>query len=765
MATMDHLAPQKEGNETTEQKYVRLLEQHNRLLMERREVSGPAGLRRLSTTVHPGQELQSPVDSGKEADLDSENIGKIHYRMNRFNKEGFQVEEKHDPDALQGTQTNATGRVATFVYHFDRANRHIETEIKIESDAVRCVLQENLKHYPGYHWKNPSLSLFAPFQPLIHNWDTLLQATTEKPEDEGCTGLKAILDAVKTAKEVKEYFVTRDSADDSVAFDFLWTIFPPGELILLQSSFMKEQHQVFIVREAFKRERENGDRPYIGIVCWTYDWDGARRKFHRVAVELKIDYYKGKRLITSLPCYPLDYHSSVETIKAELISRGKRFRELCMSPPGKQMYEYDALAYFRGTGVRHLQGSQSSSLSDESSFIYRLTGRRLGRSFRSESTNKKGRQQTLKGKVMIDFESYIRHGPAEPTPIGDLTLADGDEDDECRCDVCMEDGGPKENQKYLWDNNEGIKDKSFCSDQYLICPPRVLGYHLMEKKWVELQVTRVANIEKSQFADAFAKLQLSEKKKVLIRDLVKGHTNDKIPDNETPRNRMNDLTKGKGEGLVILLHESIAQATEKPLFPIGVGDVTTDPSLVEKRLEQLFELAEAWQAVMLFDEADVFLESRAATTDVTRVGLVSVLLRVLEYYQGILILTTNRIRSFDIAVQSRINLAVKFEDLTEKQKKNIFRNLVLQLDHNYVENRSTLLKWMDEDEDTSVSFSKLNGRQVRNIVFSAASLAGNRSPPDNILRKDDIQKMLSETVEFQKHLHELTKMARQNNEV
>lgn len=32
----------------------------------------------------------------------------------------------------------------------------------------------------------------------------------------------------------------------------------------------------------------------------------------------------------------------------------------------------------------------------------------------------------------------------------------------------------------------------------------------------------------------------------------------------------------------------------------------------------------------------------------------TVLLRVLEYYDGILFLTTNRLRSFDIAVQSRI---------------------------------------------------------------------------------------------------------------
>jgi hypothetical protein len=55
------------------------------------------------------------------------------------------------------------------------------------------------------------------------------------------------------------------------------------------------------------------------------------------------------------------------------------------------------------------------------------------------------------------------------------------------------------------------------------------------------------------------------------------------------------------------------------------------------------------------DEADVFLEARGrGENDLRRNAMVSVLLRVLEYYDGILILTTNRMRSFDIAVQSRI---------------------------------------------------------------------------------------------------------------
>ncbi len=119
-----------------------------------------------------------------------------------------------------------------------------------------------------------------------------------------------------------------------------------------------QKSQVFIVKEVLRTETENGDRSYISVICWTYDWDGNRRRFNRVAVELEIDHYKGKRLITSLPCYPLSrYPGDTEALKAKLINRGKRFRELCLRPRGKQMFEYDGPAYFRGTGVRHPQGN------------------------------------------------------------------------------------------------------------------------------------------------------------------------------------------------------------------------------------------------------------------------------------------------------------------------------------------------------------------------------------------------------------------------
>lgn len=66
----------------------------------------------------------------------------------------------------------------------------------------------------------------------------------------------------------------------------------------------------------------------------------------------------------------------------------------------------------------------------------------------------------------------------------------------------------------------------------------------------------------------------------------------------------------------------------------------------------ILELATHWRAVLLLDEADVFLAKRSMT-DLKRNVVVAVLLRELEYYQGILILTTNEAQIIDAAFQSK----------------------------------------------------------------------------------------------------------------
>jgi hypothetical protein len=91
----------------------------------------------------------------------------------------------------------------------------------------------------------------------------------------------------------------------------------------------------------------------------------------------------------------------------------------------------------------------------------------------------------------------------------------------------------------------------------------------------------------------------------------------------------------------------------------------------------------------------------------------------MEYYDGILILTTNRIKTFDVAVQSRVHLAIKYTDLSAADRKDLFK-FFEQLNSENTENPAELVEYVKEEFDES------NGRQIRNVVTSAMALTRGR---------------------------------------
>lgn len=101
---------------------------------------------------------------------------------------------------------------------------------------------------------------------------------------------------------------------------------------------------------------------------------------------------------------------------------------------------------------------------------------------------------------------------------------------------------------------------------------------------------------------------------------------------DRPLNQL-DLVRGKGMGLIVLLHgppgtgktstaETIASYTGRPLYSITCGDLGELPSRIERSLEKHTSRADKWGCVLLLDEADVFL-TRRDFKDTSRNALVS----------------------------------------------------------------------------------------------------------------------------------------------
>lgn len=167
-------------------------------------------------------------------------------------------------------------------------------------------------------------------------------------------------------------------------------------------------------------------------------------------------------------------------------------------------------------------------------------------------------------------------------------------------------------------------------------------------------MSRLQQVEWSD--DPFQSLVIGTKQKTLIHSLVKQHSENTEYD---------DVIQGKGLGLIGLLSgnpgcgktltaEAVAEVTRRPLYPVSAGELGTEPEKVDKQLTAILDISHRWSAILLLDEADVFLQARDAK-DVARNALVSIFLRQLEYYQGIMILTTNRIGDCDPAFESMMN--------------------------------------------------------------------------------------------------------------
>ncbi|KAK6506459.1 hypothetical protein TWF506_011367 [Arthrobotrys conoides] len=622
------------------------------------------------------------------------------------------------------------------------------SEIDIVNPDLWELLKKHLGHHPNHIFRGGPVTLHSPYDPFIFEWDALQNAAAQDPkdkQDEQARGdLKLLLDVISGGSsgdaKLDKYFKGRDVCvqQEKIQFDDLWTLFPPGALIYGKP--FQDQDQLFIVQDNMGTWPDHDDRPQQflpwRLKCWTYDWIGEI--FQRTSFTLLFDPYDGYRPISALPYFPFEKHPHHDKIKSELVDRGKDFRRLCTAKEGSRLFEYKGDAIFGKKGFSGLiqtddDGSDTRSRSVWDDFL----GIRRHRSRIEAPQSGAMKSSHIESRVMVDYLSYFQYGPPSAR---NGVLEPNSDNTGCSCSDCHRNDGLASIYRTRFDTIPAQKRDTWEDEQYILCPPRVLGYILADKQWAQLQVSLVRDIPRNDPENAWhSRLRLADNQKTknLLFDLVRSHSSSTMNNTEDAdeRNRLkvNDFIPGKGNGLVILLYgppgvgktstaETIAIATRKPLFSISVSDVGTKAKHVESNLSRIFALATSWQAILLIDEADVFLESRGRgpATSTDKNALVSVFLRVLEYYQGIMFLTTNQIAQFDVAIPSRIHVAIQYQSLKAQQMKDIFVGFIKPLDDSdLVEDYQEIMEWLDEDV-YSIGF---DGRQIRNIVTTALGLA------------------------------------------
>lgn len=142
-----------------------------------------------------------------------------------------------------------------------------------------------------------------------------------------------------------------------------------------------------------------------------------------------------------------------------------------------------------------------------------------------------------------------------------------------------------------------------------------------------------------------------------------------------------------------------------------------------------------------------------------------VFLRALEYYTGVLFLTTNRVGILDDAFKSRIHMSLFYPALSWTQTEAIWTKHLNRLEkrRDITVKREEILKFANAEFDKQVSRHGFgwNGRQIRNAFQTAVALAEHDAcrlatdaehPPKTDLRCDFFEKVAEAAVQFDEYL-------------
>lgn len=142
-----------------------------------------------------------------------------------------------------------------------------------------------------------------------------------------------------------------------------------------------------------------------------------------------------------------------------------------------------------------------------------------------------------------------------------------------------------------------------------------------------------------------------------------------------------DIVEGKGLGVGVLLSgppgvgktltaEVFSEASEKPLYSIQAAQLGIKANEVEQNLVRFLARGSRWQAIVLIDEADVYI--RARDTDMEHNAIVAAILRVLEYQTAVLFMTTNLAQVVDDAIVSRCIARINYGMPTKEEQMQIW---------------------------------------------------------------------------------------------
>jgi len=182
------------------------------------------------------------------------------------------------------------------------------------------------------------------------------------------------------------------------------------------------------------------------------------------------------------------------------------------------------------------------------------------------------------------------------------------------------------------------------------------------------------------------------------------------------KNNFEDLISGKSGGIVILstgesglgktlTAEVYSEVMKKPLYCVQSSQLGISVADIETNLNKILYRAEKWDAVLLIDEADSYIYKRG--NDILQNCIVGTFLRLMEYYNGILFLTSNRPDTIDDAIISRVTLHIKYDLPTYEETIQLW-NILCENFGMTIETPTIEKLW--------ATYKPFSGRDIRNTL-------------------------------------------------
>ncbi|KAK7536773.1 uncharacterized protein J3D65DRAFT_623379 [Phyllosticta citribraziliensis] len=582
-----------------------------------------------------------------------------------------------------GSQSLSDMKVASI----DKVTMVIYSAVLLE--AVREVVE----YYPSQNFLGDTVTFREPFCALLHHIDELKALKTRLEEDqslessnpknlEKCEHIQVLLDYLdpKIQREILPAQKRLQKAKPTVTYNDLWYLLRPGAL----SYHIHDNVWIgCVIQRAALVPGTGGqahDKGHWEIYVWFQDSIWGTGWLATALKKVTVDHFEGEKLVLDLPVFPRDYFDIKDGNKrrSDYQKRGRLIRNILWKDHSYVNYNGKLMLpkvkpEYNGPLIACTTYSQDTDLPDHN-WNYDF-------------------MEVVQGPEGLDNPK--RAASSKIVNPLDLNTKDPDHSPDLL------------SEEHL----------------FLLCPI-MPGFALLTKSWTIINVDWISELGEP---DKVPPANIPQEELKFIKALSNRQMKTKVPWSA-------DFIKNKGKGVVVLLHgppgvgktytvETTAMATGRPLISLTMADLKDEEETIEAELTEWFSLANRFKAILLIDEADVFLERRQHK-DVDRNAMVSAFLRKMEYFEGLLFLTTTRLGFIDEAFISRVHIMIEIKKLSPERRRVIWKNFLDKLARECqgkIRVAPGATRYILEGAEMCAM--DWNGREIRNALQTAIALA------------------------------------------